>query len=76
VTDPDSAELDAIKELRRSPGYQLVETRIKEELHRKRLLLEMQGPELPFAKTQGYIEALKTVLAIPEILENELKELK
>jgi len=76
VTDPDSAELDAIKELKDSPGYALVVERINEELHRKRQILEMLGPEQHFARTQGYIEALRMVLTIPEILANELKEQK
>ena len=76
MTDPDSAELDSIKELKDSPGYSLVVERINEELERKRHNLEFVGPELYFIRTQGYIEALRMVLTIPEILANELKEQK
>ena len=76
MIDPDSAELDAIKELKHSPGYALVVERITEELERNRIELEFRAtPELT-EFIRGYIKALRIVLMIFEILENELKELK
>ena len=78
MTDPDSAELDAIKELKASPGYALVVERINEELERKRSAFETLPPSMPdsFRHTKGYVQALRMVLTIPEILANELKEQK
>ena len=73
MTEPDSAEYDAIRELRQSAGYELVEERIYVELNRQCIALEQPagGEQTEFIR--GYIKALRTVLTIPEILENELK---
>lgn len=73
--DFDSADLDALKELRRAPGYALVAARIRHEIERKRDELEHQQiSERDSSFTRGYIRALRTVLDYPQILMDEVKQ--
>jgi hypothetical protein len=70
--DYDSADLDAILELERSPGYALVSQRMSEELDRRRSHLETD-PGDGFLRAQGQVSGLRTALAIPGILKAEIK---
>lgn len=67
----DSADLDAILEMERSPGWGLVRDRISYELERRRG--ELEHPERPPDGLRGEIKALRTVLQIPDILKGEIK---
>jgi hypothetical protein len=68
----DSADLDAILELERSPGYALVVKRLNGELERRRMHLE-SDPGDGFLRAQGQVGGLRTALAIPDILKAEIK---
>jgi hypothetical protein len=68
-----SAELDAIKELRRSAGWELVKERLQEELERRRTALESPQDMQTTDTTRGYIAALRLAVMVPEILEMEFK---
>ena len=70
---PDSAELDAIRELSYSAGYALVEARIRIELERRRDDLERETPESVTQFKRGYLAGLRMVLALPQILRDELE---
>ena len=65
----DTGDLDAIRELIISPGWDLVRTRINDEIERLRDQLENQ-PNL--IDTRGQIKSLRLVLTIPEILQAEI----
>jgi len=69
-----TADLDAVVELQRSPGYALVVERINQELERRRHELEqpigIEGTSL----ARGQVQALRTVLSIPQILQQEMKK--
>lgn len=68
----DSSDLDALEDLKRSKGYELVEERIFDELERKQL--ELEG-DLGIESTwliRGYIKALRMVLTIPDIRASEI----
>lgn len=71
---PDSAEIDALKELQRSPGYELVMERIEEEMERRRDQLEDLCTQQLTDYTRGYLKALRTVLGIPQILIDEISK--
>lgn len=75
MTEPqyDSAELDALREMERSPGYQLVLARIHEEIARRRDNLEADLNERQTACERGQILGLRTALSIPEILKQEIE---
>lgn len=66
----DSADLDAILELERSPGYALVVKRITTEIERKRTDLENGGNAIRLC---GEIAALRVVLSIPGSLKHEAR---
>ncbi len=66
----DSGDLDNIRELRLSPGWQLVQRRLNEELERQRVALEQPGT--PADLSRGQVMGLRTALGIPEILEYEI----
>lgn len=68
---PDSAELDALSELERHPGYVQVRTRIEEVIELRRDALE-KDEVVRF--DQGYIAGLRMVLGLPEILRGEIVE--
>lgn len=73
--DPANSEkLDAIREMQRSPGYELFEGRIHDELDRKRKALEEPKDMGETASLRGAIGALRMVLSIPEILETEFRK--
>lgn len=67
----DSADLDAILELERSPGYALIAQRLTEVLERKRLDLERPGQDVQLLR--GEISALRVALAVPGILKDEIR---
>jgi hypothetical protein len=66
----DSADLDAMLEFDRSRGWGLVQTRIREELTRRRTDLEGSG-DVP--RLRGEIKALLEVLSYPEFLKHEIR---
>lgn len=70
--EPDSAELDALRELAFSAGYGLVVERINEEIERQRGQLEEDLDIWQTARVRGYIAALRMVLTLPEILKSEI----
>jgi len=67
---PDSAELDAIIELQKHPGWALVCQRVSEEIERLRDQLENQ-PNL--VDTRGQIKGLRLALTIPGIRRDEIE---
>jgi hypothetical protein len=69
----DSGDLDALIDLERSRGYALVRERILAELERYRTGLEADSDIGWTSRLRGKIEALRTVLEIPEILKAEIK---
>jgi hypothetical protein len=71
---PDSAEIDSLKELQRSPGYSLLVGRINAEMERKRDQLEDLCTQQLTDYTRGYLKALRTVLGIPQILIDEISK--
>ena len=73
MTDPDSADLDALQELVRSPGFQLYAARINEELERRRAELETAEKLEAIKGSQGLIKGLRIALEIPGILIEEVK---
>lgn len=68
-----SADLDAVLELRQSPGFALVTRRIEDELERRRNALEKPGDVEGTAHLRGYIEALRIILRVPQTLEDEIR---
>jgi hypothetical protein len=68
----DSSDLDALEELKLSRGYALVRTRVEEELAGKCRELEGDLAAEQTAALRGYIRALRTVLEVPGILEQEI----
>lgn len=68
----DSGDIDAISEMERSRGYELVADRIRQELERKRSELEKPLDLEGTATRRGAISALRTVLSIPGILRAEI----
>lgn len=67
----DSADLDAIRELRRSRGWALVSERLQDAIEITRNELEMRGAEPQYPR--GMIRGLRLALEIPGILADELK---
>lgn len=70
----NSEKLDAIREFARSPGYELFEERIHHEIDRQRKFLEDPLDMCQTASLRGAIGALRLVLRIPEILEQEFQK--
>jgi hypothetical protein len=66
-------DLDALYELRASSGYRLIEGRLTGELERHRRELERPADERTTAMARGAIAALRMVLSLPSILEDEIK---
>jgi len=76
VTDDeplDSGDVDALLELERSRGYQLVCDRILQQLDCHRGRLEAELLPAPTQYERGYIAALRMVLTVPKILKGEIK---
>jgi hypothetical protein len=69
----DSADLDALQELERSPAYALVVERIEIELERAGQACEREVLDVHVRRAQGAAAALRTVLRIPAILKDEIK---
>ncbi len=70
---PDSADVDAIAELKVSLGWTHVEERIRQELVRRQEELEQLCDPPLTNYIRGQIASLRTVLDIPAILEDEFK---
>jgi hypothetical protein len=68
----DSAELDALIELERSPGYALIRARYEFMLERKRQELEKPHDEAKTAQIRGEIAMLRDVFWIIENLKQEI----
>jgi hypothetical protein len=69
----DSADLDAILELQRSPGFALFAARVNATLEVERLECEKPSDTWMTHFAQGQVRALRTVLDIPGILRAEIK---
>lgn len=67
------ADLDALSDLVIAPGYRLLMNRVAAELERRRGMLETTQDEAHTAECRGQIHALRTVLAIPVILRDEIQ---
>lgn len=70
----DGIDADHVRETIESPGWQLIRQRIERELSLK--IAELVRPLDPVktAQVRGMIEAFKTALDIPRILQAEAKE--
>lgn len=66
----DSGDLDAIRDFRRSKGFELFSKRLSVELERRRRELELEGKG---DYERGQVYALRVAMAIPENLEIEIK---
>lgn len=66
----DSGDLDAIRELKHSPGFALYSKRVNEELERRRLELETAEKH---EYVRGLVRSLRIVIDIPAFLEDEIK---
>jgi hypothetical protein len=69
----DSADADALRDLVRSRGYELVANRVADELQRERAQLEGPLDVEKTANVRGAIRALRMVLQVPQILIGEVK---
>ncbi|MBZ5578240.1 MAG: hypothetical protein LAP40_16885 [Acidobacteriia bacterium] len=69
----DSADLDAVKDLERSPGYALVRERVTAEIERLGRELEGDLDAEKTAKLRGQLRAYRTLLTIPGILKSEIE---
>jgi hypothetical protein len=67
------ADLDALSHLTISAGYRLLRNRVESELERRRAELERDLDIVNTAECRGRIGALRTVLEIPVILRDEMK---
>jgi hypothetical protein len=73
VSEPfDSSDLDAIEDLKRSRGYELVCSKLDEEIGRYQRSLETDLEPAQTAGCRGYIRALRMVLTLPQILHEEI----
>lgn len=70
----DSSDLDALEELKRSRGYELVRERILGELAARCRELENDWGAERTAGLRGYIRALRVVLTLPDILSDEISK--
>ena len=70
---PDSSDLDALKELVRSPGWALVSERMKHQIRLMQSALEAAKDMADVARCQGSLAAMRLVLRLPEILQDEVK---
>lgn len=70
--DPDSSDLDALRELVRSRGFELFIARVREELERYRVECEHPSDSWVTHVAQGAVRALRTVFDIPSILILEI----
>ena len=70
---PDSAELDALAELERSPGWDLVKARVEWMLEKFRAALELPADVEKTAGLRGKIDACRQVLSVPSVLKGEIK---
>jgi len=69
----DSADLDAILELERSPGYALLVERVHFCLELQRTECEQPSSTWTTHYAQGQCKALRTVLDLAGILKAEIK---
>lgn len=67
----DGVDADAIEQVTRSRGWQLIKQRIANEIERERTALEQPESEQETARRRGAIAGLRTALAIPGILVAE-----
>jgi hypothetical protein len=65
----DAEHIDAVL---RSPGWALIEGRMKEEAHRKVRSLIDSGSEVEL--TRGFIRGLETAIKIPKIIAEETRK--
>lgn len=66
-----AADLDALSDLVASAGYRILRARVEAELERRRL--ELEQPASNADHCRGLVSALRTALAIPGILREEMK---
>ena len=66
-------DLDAIRELKDSRGWRLVEDRVEKELERNRAALEDPHSTSDYSVTRGQIKMARTVLRLPQIIEDQAR---
>ena len=71
---PDSSDLDALREMERSPGFVLYSARIATEIERLRTELEGNRNAEQTWTARGQIKGLRTAQAIPGFLKHEISE--
>ncbi len=69
----DAGDLDAIRELRSSPGQVLVYMRITDQIQLRQAKLEQPLDHDRTNVLRGEIAGLRTALELPEILEGEAR---
>lgn len=74
--EPEQADLDALAELQRSRGFALVIQRMQVFLDEERNELEKPAGDDRTNVVRGRIQAIRTVLDIPQILKDELTKKK
>jgi hypothetical protein len=67
----DRVDAEAVKEMLESRGWLLFMQRMTALAHSKREELEQEQPELKTAGIRGYLEAVRAIASIPDILFRE-----
>jgi hypothetical protein len=69
---PDSIDARRLREMIDSPPYRLVAARVNAELDRALATCERSDVAVTLHRSQGAVAALRTVLAIPELILKEI----
>lgn len=68
------SDLKALETLVRSRGYKILVERMTTALELKRRALEIQADAQSIHRAQGYIEAMRAALSLPESVAAEIKK--
>ena len=71
---PDSSDLDALREMQRSPGYGLLVGRIESTIDGLHKDLERNSTIENTCWLRGEIAAYRTALTLPDILKGEISQ--
>ena len=72
---PEPVEITELRLTRHSKGYALLRDRYQKMLDGlRRNLEETDGPDRETAKVRAKIDVLKTVISLPDIIEQEWKQ--
>lgn len=70
----DTIDIQHLKETASSAGYKIIEHRIHEMMATKFRELQSDLDPMATAKCRGFLEAIRTVLGLPEQLETEMRQ--